>query len=73
MSSKGFWGFARSYFFGKKPKFRDYLSHLQGLEVIQEETLKMGQTSSTEMLISYKKKMTPSKNPKAFIQQYVAM
>jgi hypothetical protein len=65
MLYKVFWIFNRRRFFGKKPTFRDYLSHLQGLD-----TLKMGQRSSPETLFFFYQKTTPGKNPKDFIQLY---
>ena len=68
------WVFVLRYFLVKKnQRFgTTRLSHLQGLEVIQEnfidylEALRMGQTSSPETLVYYQN-MTPRKNPKTYI------
>jgi hypothetical protein len=63
-----FWVFTQRRFLVRNQRFgTTCLSHLQGLEV--NETLKIGQTSSTETLVSYQK-MTPGKNPKNFLQHY---
>jgi hypothetical protein len=40
------------------------------LFLVHLETLKMGQTSSPETLVSYQTKTTLGKNPKHFVQHY---
>ena len=56
---------SQSLFYGKKPKYRDYL-FVPSSESRVNPTLKMGQINSPETLGSYHKIITPGKNPKAF-------
>jgi hypothetical protein len=72
MLSKGFWFFARlRYFVVRNQRFATTcLSHLQGLWLIQKkgldelDTLRMGQKSSPETSVSYRKITMPDKKQK---------
>jgi hypothetical protein len=65
MLSKMFWVFTRHFLVRNQRFGTNCLYHILGLEM--NKTLKMGQTSSPETLISYQK-TTPGKNPEDLIQ-----
>ena len=70
--SKGFWAFGRRHLMVRNQHFgTTFLFLLQGLDVIEYlETLKMEQTSSPKMLVSYHKMTKPEKTQKPFRQHY---